>query len=83
MEPSGLDFAERWRAAVANLQLETERVRATADEIPMDVVLMGGHRSVPGTFDQFSRHIHAFTNYTTALSCVHALMVEYDVERSR
>lgn len=75
------DFTERWRSAVASLRLETERVQATADDIPLEVALVDGHRSRPGILDPLCRHIHAFNTYTTALLCVQALLAEYDVER--
>ena len=70
------DFAKRWRSAVTNLRLETERVQATADDIPSEVALVDGHRSRPALFDPLCRHIHAFASYTTALNCVQALLVE-------
>lgn len=70
-------FAERWRAAVTCLKLETERMQATADELPLDVELANDRDIRPDPLNLLRRHMEAFYDYTTALACVQGLLREY------
>ena len=65
-------FADRWRAAVTNLRLGTERVQATADAIPLDADCGNSCDHLLG------RHKRAVYDHMTALACVEALLREHD-----
>lgn len=75
-------FAERWRAAVTCLQLGTERIQATADALPLDVVLANDRDLRPDPMNLLGRHMEALSDYMTALACVQALLREYDVGKA-
>lgn len=70
-------FAERWQSAVINLRLGVERVQSTADELPMHIVLASDRRARSHPANLLCRHMEAFSDYTTALNCVQALLTEY------
>lgn len=71
-------FAARWHAAVRNLRLGTERVQATADELPMHIESTGRVLR-PDPAAALRRHQVAFGDYTTALACVQALLQEHGI----
>ena len=68
-------FAARWNAAVRNSRLGTERVQATADDLPMHMVT--GHALPPDPAAALRRHQVALSEHMTALACVQALLQKY------
>ena len=69
-------FEERWREAVSNLQLQTERLQATADCIPLTVEtqpnwLLSGDLSNP-----LYRHMVTLADYDAALRSLQGLLLE-------
>jgi hypothetical protein len=71
-----MKFEERWRKAVSNLQLQTERLQATADCIPLNVEhqpdwLLSGDLSNP-----LYRHMVTLADYDAALRCLQGLLLE-------
>lgn len=73
-------FEDRWHAAILNLRLETERIQATADEVPLAVTLRSCHALEPDPTAALHRHFGAFDTYLAALSCVQALLKEHDLD---
>lgn len=78
MDTPDAAFAARWHAAVRNLRLGTERVQATADELPMHMELTG-HVLHPDPAAALRRHQIALSDSMTALACVQALLQEHGV----
>lgn len=70
-------FAERWRSAVIELRLAVEHVQSTADELPMDIALVNDRHVHPCPLNLLYCHLGAFSDDTTALNCVQALLAEY------
>ena len=66
------DFAERWRAVVRHVRDGAERMQATADDIPPELVLGAD----PGLRGLLARHVEAFADYAVALNCLRVLITE-------
>ena len=71
-------FESRWQAAVTNLRLATEVMQATADELPLDIGWASDRGFHRHPLDLLHHHVAAFHNYTTALTCVQALLQQRD-----
>lgn len=78
MDAPDAAFAARWHAAVRSLRLGTERVQATADELPTRNELMG-HALHPDPAAVLQRHQIALSDCVTALACVQVLLQEHGV----
>lgn len=72
MKLTGQDFAERWQSVVRHVRDGAERLQATADDIPPELVL-GADPDLRGLL---ARHARAFADYTVALNCLGALVAE-------
>lgn len=79
---SKMGFSDRWQTAVANLQLQTERLQATANGLPHDVKMIEGRRLCPDPLRPLTAHVAAMYDYTTALTCVQVLLREYNPSTS-
>lgn len=75
---SKMSFSARWQAAVANLQLQAERLLATANVLPTDVKMAEGRRLCPDPLRPLIAHMAAMYDYTTAMACVQELLREYN-----
>ncbi len=73
-----MGFPDRWQAAVANLRLQTERMQATADALPPNIKLTGERQLSPDPLHPLTAHLAALCDYTTALACVQALLLEHE-----
>ena len=62
---------------MTRLRLETEVVQATADELPLGVESGNNRELWPTPSNLLRRHLDAFHNYTTALTCVQALLRQH------
>ena len=69
-----MGFADRWWAAVANLRLQTERLQATADILPICVCPTSEQQLSLDLHRPLAAHMAALSDYTTALACVQALL---------
>ena len=66
------DFAERWRSIVRHVRDGAERLQATADSIPPELV----PGIAPDLRGLLAWHAEAFADYAVALNCLGALIAE-------
>ena len=71
-------FESRWQAAVMNLSLAIELMQATADKLPLDLGWALDYELRQHPFELLHLHVTAFYEYTTALTCVQALLKQQD-----